>query len=54
MGFGPVEQLRYRPLLQFDQQLATLRAQRRIAAVDLEQALGGGIAVRSPDSTVSD
>lgn len=43
-----------RPLLQFDQQLATLRAQRRIAAVDLEQALGGGIAVRSPDSTVSD
>lgn len=43
-----------RPLLQLDQQLAALRAQRRIAAVDLEQALGGGIAVRSPDPTVSD
>ena len=32
-----------KPLLQLDQQLAALVAQRRIAAVDLEQALGGGI-----------
>ena len=33
-----------RPLLQLDQQLAALNAKRRTAAIDLDQALGGGIA----------
>ena len=32
-----------RPLLQLEQQLAALTANRRLAAVDLDQALGGGI-----------
>lgn len=40
-----------RPLLQFDQQLAALQAQRLIAAVDLDRALGGGLAPVSPDTT---
>jgi NodT family efflux transporter outer membrane factor (OMF) lipoprotein len=41
-----------RPLLQLDQQLAALRAQRLVATVDLDQALGGGLelAAPSPDS----
>lgn len=34
-----------RPLLQLDQQLAALNAKRRTAAIDLDQALGGGLAV---------
>lgn len=34
-----------RPLLQFDQQLAALAARRRTASIDLDQALGGGIAL---------
>ena len=34
-----------RPLLQLDQQLAALNAKRRTATIDLDQALGGGIAV---------
>jgi outer membrane protein TolC len=31
------------PLLQYDRQLAALRAQRLQAAVDLDRALGGGL-----------
>ena len=34
-----------RPLLELDQQLAALNAKRRTAAIDLDQALGGGLAV---------
>ena len=37
-----------RPLLQFDQQSAALHAQRLQAAVDLDRALGGGLALVSP------
>jgi NodT family efflux transporter outer membrane factor (OMF) lipoprotein len=37
-----------RPLLQFDQQLAALRAQRLGAAVDLDRALGGGLQFATP------
>jgi NodT family efflux transporter outer membrane factor (OMF) lipoprotein len=37
-----------RPLLQLDQQLAALRAQRLIATVDLDQALGGGLELTAP------
>lgn len=40
-----------RPLLQLDQQLASLRAQRYLAAIDLDRALGGGLALSSPVST---
>ena len=39
-----------RPLLQLDQQLAALRAQRLIATVDLDQALGGGLELTAPSS----
>jgi len=39
-----------KPLLQLDQQLATLRAQRLTAAVDLDQALGGGLPLQAPSS----
>jgi NodT family efflux transporter outer membrane factor (OMF) lipoprotein len=42
-----------RPLLQLDQQLAALNAKRRTAAIDLDQALGGGIAVDAPNTTDS-
>ena len=38
-----------RPLLLFDQQLATLHAQRITAAIDLDRALGGGLTPNSPD-----
>ena len=38
------------PLLQLDQQLATLRAQRLNAVVDLDRALGGGMTPESPRS----
>lgn len=37
-----------RPLLQIDQQLAALRAQRLLAAVDLDRALGGGLVLTAP------
>lgn len=37
-----------KPLLQLDQQLAALRAKRRTATIDLDQALGGGIAADAP------
>ncbi|GAB6196095.1 efflux transporter outer membrane subunit [Lysobacter xanthus] len=39
-----------RPLLQLDQQLAALRAQRLVAVVDLDQALGGGLELALPTS----
>ena len=39
-----------RPLFQLEQQLATLRAQRLMATVDLDRALGGGLALLSPSS----
>ena len=37
-----------KPLLQLDQQLAALAAKRRAATIDLDQALGGGIALQAP------
>ena len=40
-----------RPVIQYDQQLAALRAQRRNAAADLAVALGGGFAPDAPSST---
>jgi NodT family efflux transporter outer membrane factor (OMF) lipoprotein len=43
-----------RPLLQLDQQLTTLRAQRYIAAIDLDGALGGGLQFAAPSSSPSD
>lgn len=39
-----------RPLLQLDQQLAVLRAQRYAAAIDLDRALGGGLVLQAPAS----
>lgn len=39
-----------KPLLQLDQQLATLRAQRLTATVDLDQALGGGLPLQAPST----
>jgi NodT family efflux transporter outer membrane factor (OMF) lipoprotein len=39
-----------RPLLQLEQQLAALRAQRYAATVDLDRALGGGLAPAGPDA----
>lgn len=41
------------PLLQLDQQLAALRAQRINAAVDLDRALGGGIAFAAPSPDIA-
>lgn len=38
-----------RPLLQLDRQLVALRAQRLLAAVDLNFALGGGLVMTAPD-----
>ncbi len=38
------------PLLQLDQRLAALRAQRLNAAIDLDRALGGGLALVAPSS----
>lgn len=43
-----------RPLLQLDQQIAALRAQRLLAMVDLDQALGGGLALTPPSASLSD
>jgi NodT family efflux transporter outer membrane factor (OMF) lipoprotein len=42
-----------RPLLQLEQQVAALRAQRFIATVDLDRALGGGLVLAAPTSTTS-
>ncbi len=39
------------PLLQLDQLLAGLRAQRLVAAIDLDEALGGGLELPAPPST---
>jgi len=39
-----------RPLLQLEQQLAALRARRYAATVDLDRALGGGLAPVGPDA----
>ncbi|KAB8172505.1 multidrug RND transporter, partial [Lysobacter maris] len=41
------------PLLQLDQLRAALRAQRLIAGVDLDTALGGGLALQSPDTPLA-
>jgi NodT family efflux transporter outer membrane factor (OMF) lipoprotein len=41
------------PLLRLDQQLAALVAARRVASIDLDQALGGGIAIDAPTATAS-
>lgn len=43
-----------RPLLQFEQQLAALRAQRLGAAIDLDRALGGGLEFAAPSSDTQD
>ncbi|KFN50376.1 efflux transporter outer membrane subunit [Arenimonas composti] len=43
----------HRPLLDLEQQLATLQAQRYLAAVDLDQALGGGLRFATPPATNS-
>lgn len=40
-----------RPLLQLDQQVATLRAQRYASTVDLDRALGGGLVLAAPESS---
>ncbi len=37
-----------RPLLQLDQQIATLKAQRLAATIDLDRALGGGLVLEQP------
>ncbi len=42
-----------KPLLQLNQQLAALRAQRITAAIDLDRALGGGLALAAPPSDLS-
>jgi NodT family efflux transporter outer membrane factor (OMF) lipoprotein len=42
-----------RPLLQLEQQLAGLHAQRYAAVVDLDQALGGGLQLTAPSSTIT-
>jgi NodT family efflux transporter outer membrane factor (OMF) lipoprotein len=39
-----------RPLLQLEQQLAALRAQRYAATVDLDRALGGGLVLAGPNA----
>ncbi|MEP6633391.1 MAG: TolC family protein, partial [Luteimonas sp.] len=40
-----------RPLLQLQQQIAALRAQRLLATVDLDRALGGGMPLVAPTPT---
>ena len=42
-----------RPLLQLDQQLAGLRAQRLVSQIDLDRALGGGLELSPPDPVAS-
>ena len=42
-----------KPLLQAEQQLAAVRSQRYAAAIDLDQALGGGIAATAPTPIAS-
>ncbi|ADV26840.1 RND efflux system, outer membrane lipoprotein, NodT family [Pseudoxanthomonas suwonensis 11-1] len=43
-----------RPLLQVEQQLAALRAQRYLATVDLDRALGGGLSFDAPATAPTD
>lgn len=43
-----------RPLFQLEQQQAGLRAQRLLATVDLDRALGGGLVLPAPPSSPSD
>lgn len=43
-----------RPLLQLEQQLSLLRAQRLAATVDLDQALGGGLVFSAPSLSSTD
>ncbi|MEO8367369.1 MAG: efflux transporter outer membrane subunit [Pseudoxanthomonas sp.] len=42
-----------RPLLQFDQQIAALQAQRLNAAIDLDRALGGGLVLAQPTTPIA-
>jgi len=42
-----------RPLLQLDQQIAALRAQRVAAGIDLARALGGGLTLTSPSNDIA-
>lgn len=42
-----------RPLLQLDQQIAALQAQRLSAAIDLDRALGGGLALEQPTTPIA-
>ncbi len=42
-----------RPLLQLEQQVAVLQAQRLAASVDLDRALGGGLVLAAPASAAS-
>lgn len=42
-----------KPLLQLEQQLAGLRAQRYAAGIDLDRALGGGLVMQAPTSPAS-
>ena len=42
-----------RPLLDLDKQLTVLRAQRLAASIDLDRALGGGLAVTPPDNDLA-
>ncbi|MET0581238.1 MAG: efflux transporter outer membrane subunit [Pseudoxanthomonas sp.] len=42
-----------RPLLQFDQQIAALQAQRLTASVDLDRALGGGLVLNAPNTPIA-
>lgn len=42
-----------KPLLQIEQQTAGLRAQRFLAGIDLERALGGGLQINPPDTNAS-
>jgi NodT family efflux transporter outer membrane factor (OMF) lipoprotein len=43
-----------RPLLQLDQQVASLHAQRYVATIDLDHALGGGLVLNAPGDTDTD
>ena len=42
-----------RPLLQFDQQIAALQAQRLATAIDLDRALGGGLVLEQPTTPIA-
>jgi NodT family efflux transporter outer membrane factor (OMF) lipoprotein len=42
-----------RPLLQLDQQLAALQAQRLNATVELDRALGGGLVLEQPNTPIA-